>query len=263
MTPHFATMPLNFGGAGNAGRFALLHVSNSQSTRRMVNLGVNRAVKKQSLPEIIANDLRERILSGDMAEGDLIRQEALAEEYEVSRMPIREALKRLSAEGLVQWSNNRSGTVTKHSLEEIGEMFDLRALIEVDLFQRAIPLMTATDFVTCSDILTRMEASYDEDDVGKWGSLNHTYHTALYEAAGRGLTRELLDRISIQTDRYVRMHLSVMKQREPAKAEHRGLLDCAQAGDIDKGCALLADHILRTKEQLLSLVAANRAAETS
>jgi len=221
-----------------------------------------RAVQKQSLPEVIASDLRERILSGDMAEGEVIRQEALAEEYDVSRMPIREALKRLSAEGLVQWSNNRSGTVTKHSLEEIGEMFDLRILIEIDLFRRAIPLMTASNFAECEDILARMEASYDEDDVGRWGSLNHSYHTALYAAAQRGLTRELLDRISLQTDRYVRMHLSVMKQREPAKEEHRGLLDCAKADKVEEGCALLVDHILRTKEQLLSLVAANRAAET-
>ncbi|KPA20765.1 putative HTH-type transcriptional regulator YdfH [Shimia sp. SK013] len=220
-----------------------------------------RAVKKQSLPEVIASDLRERILSGDMAEGELIRQEALAEEYDVSRMPIREALKRLSAEGLVHWSNNRSGTVMKHSLEEIGEMFDLRILIEVDLFRRAIPLMASTDFAACEDILTRMETSYDEDDVGKWGALNHSYHSALYAAAHRGLTRELLDRIGIQTDRYVRMHLSVMKQREPAKEEHRGLLECARSGKIDQGCALLANHIGRTKDQLLALVAANRAAE--
>lgn len=262
MTLHGQTAFAHMARGQDTGRFAPPHVSNTQTRRRIDHLVAKRAVKKQSLPEMIASDLRERILSGDMAEGDLIRQEALAEEYEVSRMPIREALKRLSAEGLVQWSNNRSGTVTKHSLEEIGEMFDLRKLIEVDLFRRAIPLMTAADFATCSDILRLMETSYDEDDVGKWGALNHTYHTALYEAAGRGLTRELLDRISIQTDRYVRMHLSVMKQREPAKEEHRSLLDCAQSGNIDKGCALLADHIQRTKEQLLSLVAANRASET-
>ncbi|WP_157946810.1 GntR family transcriptional regulator, partial [Thalassobius sp. I31.1] len=75
-----------------------------------------RAVAKQSLPEIIANDLRERILSGELEEGEAIRQEALAAEYDVSRMPIREALKRLSAEGLVDWANNRGGSVTRHSI---------------------------------------------------------------------------------------------------------------------------------------------------
>ncbi|WP_050604403.1 GntR family transcriptional regulator [Ruegeria sp. 6PALISEP08] len=222
-----------------------------------------RAITKQSLPDVIADDLRERILSGELAEGETIRQEALAEEYAVSRMPIREALKRLNAEGLVQWANNRGGSVTKHSLSEIGEIFDLRILIEVDLFRRAIPIMTSTDFARCEEILAQMEASYDENDVGTWGILNYQYHSALYAASQRKLTNELLDRVSLQSDRYVRMHLSVMKQREPAKKEHRDLLRLAQAGKVDEACALLESHIQRTKDQLLDMIASKRAAEES
>ncbi|NOC83015.1 GntR family transcriptional regulator [Ruegeria sp. HKCCD6428] len=217
-----------------------------------------RAITKQSLPDVIANDLRERILSGELAEGETIRQEALAEEYDVSRMPIREALKRLNAEGLVQWANNRGGSVTKHSLDEIGEIFDLRILIEVDLFRRAIPNMGPGEFARCDEILKQMEASYDENDVGKWGILNYQYHSALYAASQRKLTNELLDRVNLQSDRYVRMHLSVMKQREPAKKEHRDLLRLAREGNVDKACEVLALHIRRTKEQLLEMIASKR-----
>ncbi|NOD97817.1 FCD domain-containing protein [Ruegeria sp. HKCCD6228] len=217
-----------------------------------------RAITKQSLPDVIANDLRERILSGELAEGETIRQEALAEEYDVSRMPIREALKRLNAEGLVQWANNRGGSVTKHSLDEIGEIFDLRILIEVDLFRRAIPNMGPREFARCDEILRQMEASYDENDVGKWGILNYQYHSALYAASQRKLTNELLDRVNLQSDRYVRMHLSVMKQREPAKKEHRDLLRLAQEGNVDKACEVLTQHIRRTKEQLLEMIASKR-----
>lgn len=217
-----------------------------------------RAITKQSLPDVIANDLRERILSGELAEGETIRQEALAEEYDVSRMPIREALKRLNAEGLVQWANNRGGSVTKHSLDEIGEIFDLRILIEVDLFRRAIPNMGQREFARCDEILKQMEASYDENDVGKWGILNYQYHSALYAASQRKLTNELLDRVNLQSDRYVRMHLSVMKQREPAKKEHRDLLRLAREGNVDKACEVLTQHIRRTKEQLLEMIASKR-----
>ncbi len=222
-----------------------------------------RAVARQSLPDVIANDLRERILSGELVEGETIRQESLAEEYDVSRMPIREALKRLDAEGLVVLTNNRGASVTKHSLKEIGEIFDLRILIEVDLFRQAIPQMTDADFAACENILAQMEASYDEDDVGRWGTLNYEYHTALYRAAGRSLTNELLDRISLQSDRYVRMNLSVMPQRKAAKEEHRDLLALAQARKADEGCEVLTHHILRTKEELLQMIAANRAGEDS
>ncbi len=218
-----------------------------------------RTISRQSLPDVIADDVRERILSGEMVEGEIIRQEALAEEYEVSRMPIREALKRLDAEGLVQLTNNRGASVTKHSLREIGEIFDLRILIEVDMFRRAIPKMTTADFTRCHKLLEEMDASYDADDVAKWGGLNYAYHSALYGAAQRKLTNELLQRVSVQSDRYVRMHLSVMQQREPAKDEHHKLLALAQEQDIEESASLLTSHILRTKEELLTMIAKNRA----
>ncbi|MQY44020.1 FCD domain-containing protein [Epibacterium sp. SM1969] len=217
-----------------------------------------RAVKKQSLPEIIAGDLRERILSGELSEGEAIRQELLAQEYDVSRMPVREALKRLSAEGLVQWENNRGGSVIRHSLREIGEIFDLRMLIEVDLFRRAIPNMTAENFQACEEILAEMEGSYDADDVSHWGKLNYDYHTALYEAADRQMSKSILERISLHSDRYVRLHLSVMKQREPAKDEHRQLLAYAKEGNVAEAAALLEQHISRTKTELLDMISTQR-----
>lgn len=223
---------------------------------------IKRVISKKSLPDVIADDLRIRILSGELAEGGIIRQKALADQYDVSRMPIREALKRLDAEGLVQLTNNRGASVTKHSLTEIAEIFDLRVLIEVDMFRLAIPKMAVDDFQQCQKILDDMDASYDADDVSKWGGLNFLYHSALYAAAGRKLTNELLGRINLHYDRYVRMHLSVMQQREPAKQEHSLLLAFAQAGEIEKACELLTSHILRTKNQLLELVAASRASDS-
>lgn len=219
-----------------------------------------RTISRQSLPDVIADDLRERILSGEMTEGETIRQEALAEEYDVSRMPIREALKRLDAEGLVQLTNNRGASVTKHSLREIGEIFDLRILIEVDMFRRAIPNMTAKDFALCQRLLDKMEVSYNADDVAEWGVLNFEFHSALYAAAERKLTKELLQRVNLLSDRYVRMHLSVMQQREPAKNEHHKLLILAQEQEIEDGCSLLTNHLMRTKDQLLAMIAEKRAA---
>lgn len=222
-----------------------------------------RAIKRQSLPDVIAHDIRERILNGELAEGRTVRQEALAEEYDVSRMPVREALKRLDAEGLVQLTNNQGATVTKHSLDEIGEIFDLRILIEVDLFRRAIKEMTPSHLARCEKILEKMETSYDADDVGKWGAMNYEYHAALYSAANRVLTNDVLQRINLQSDRYVRMHLSVMKYREPARKEHRELLELARDGKVEEACAALTRHICQTKENLLELMIAKRADEDS
>lgn len=222
-------------------------------------MSIKRVISKKTLPEVIADDVRERILSGELAEGATIRQEALADEYDVSRMPIREALKRLDAEGLVQFTNNRGASVTKHSLREIGEIFDLRALIEVDMFGRSIPKMTGKNFALCDQILIQMETSYKANDVAKWGALNFAYHSALCAAADRPLTNDLLNRIAPQSDRYVRMHLSVMQQQNSAETDHNLLLTLAREGAVESACELLSNHITRTKDQLLERVAANRA----
>lgn len=223
----------------------------------------SRAISRQSLPETIASDLRERILSGELAEGEPIRQETLAEEYGVSRMPIREALNRLDAEGLVQLTNNRGASVVRHSLSEVGEIFDLRALLEVDLFRRAIPNMDDANLSECERLLHELEASFDANDVGRWGDLNGAYHAALYARADRGLTNEILQRLNMQSDRYVRMHLSVMKQREPAKNDHRQLLALARDRQVEEACDLLEKHILRTRDELLSMMRARRGADSS
>ena len=217
-----------------------------------------RAVVRQSLPDVIVADLRQRILSGDLAEGELIRQELLAEEYDVSRMPIREALKRLDAEGLVVFTNNRGATVTKHSLEEIAEIFDVRMMLEVDLFTRAIPLMQDEHFELCEVLLKEMELSYQNGDVAAWGPLNAQFHGALYAAADRKLTCQLLERASLQSNRYVSMHIDQLKKSESAHQDHSQLLQLARQRQVEAAAEQLRLHIENTKLQVLEHIAVSR-----
>ncbi|MBJ7536336.1 GntR family transcriptional regulator [Marinomonas transparens] len=217
-----------------------------------------RAVVRQSLPDIIVADLRQRILSGDLAEGELIRQELLAEEYDVSRMPVREALKRLDAEGLVVFTNNRGATVTKHSLDEIAEIFDVRILLEVDLFTRAIPMMQDVHFDECETLLNEMKASYHAGDVAAWGPLNARFHRIFYDAANRKLTSNLLERASLQSNRYVSLHINELKNSETAQREHSDLLLLARQRDVKGAAAKLRSHIESTKLQVLEWISSTR-----
>lgn len=217
-----------------------------------------RAVVRQSLPDVIATDLRNRILSGDLAEGSLIRQELLAEEYDVSRMPVREALKRLDSEGLVVFINNRGATVTKHSLAEIAEFFDVRILLEVDLLKKSIPLMDEHHFDQCRELLNEMEASYAAGNVADWGPLNAQYHALLYEAANQKLTMQLLERVSMQANRYVSMHIDQLSKADNAEHDHRALFNLARLRDVDGAADLLKAHLENTKQQILELIAATR-----
>ena len=96
-------------------------------------------IARQSLPDAIAVQLRERIFNGEFKDGDPIVQEAIAEEYEVSRMPVREALRQLEGQGLVVLKTHKGAIVTSMKKEKVSELFDLRALLECDILARALP----------------------------------------------------------------------------------------------------------------------------
>ena len=106
---------------------------------RAVTKAAAHRIHRQSLPEALAASLQERILNGEFKDGEPLIQEAIAEEYEVSRMPVREALRQLEASGLIVLKTHKGAVVTSIPTEQIGELFDLRALLECDILGRAIP----------------------------------------------------------------------------------------------------------------------------
>ena len=103
--------------------------------------------------------IRERILSGAYAEGDPLRQDAIAAELGVSRIPVREALRQLEAEGLVTFSPHRGAVVSTLSLEEIEELFELRADIECELLRRAMPNTGDEQLTRANDLLDEFDAA--------------------------------------------------------------------------------------------------------
>src|SRR5882724_3063640 len=135
--------------------------------------------------EVEADSLRERILSGEFKEGDPLVQEAIAEEYEVSRMPVREALRLLEASGLVAMKTHKGAIVTSIPTEQIGELFELRALLECEILGQSIPRMTDDHLVNSQSILTQLEDAYHRRDVHSWGGLNWEFHRSLYVSAQR------------------------------------------------------------------------------
>src|SRR5215211_5143679 len=114
-------------------------------------------IQRQTIASMTVEALRERILRGVYPEGEPLRQDALADELGVSRIPVREALRQLEAEGLVTFSPHRGAVVSTLSLSEVEELFELRADIECDLLCRAIPRMTVEQLDRANDVLDEFE----------------------------------------------------------------------------------------------------------
>lgn len=209
------------------------------------------SIRRHSVPEAVASSLRTRILNGEFRDGDQLRQEAIAAEYDVSRMPVREALRQLEAEGLVQLLTHRGAIVTSLSPAEVGDLFSLRMLIEPDVLRQAIPRMAPSDFAASEDVLRRLEAAYRDHDIPAWGALNWEYHRSLYAPAGRAQTLAVLQTVNNQTDRYVRLQLLVTGELGKAELEHRALLELCREGDHARAGAFLRQHIADARDALI------------
>lgn len=199
---------------------------------------------RQTLADATTRVLRERILHGTLAAGEPLRQEALAQELGVSRIPLREAFQRLEAEGLVVLLPHRGAVVAELPLGDVRELFELRAMLESDLARRAVPRATAADHAEIRAAAAAFAAALDAGEVGTLGAANLRFHQALYRPAGRPRSLELFTRLHQQSDRLLRLQLTLTDGGARAVREHRAIAAAARRRDATGTARLVRDHIL-------------------
>jgi len=216
-------------------------------------------LRRQTLTGMTADAIRERILRGHYAEGSPLRQDAIGAELGVSRIPVREALRQLEAEGLVTFNPHRGAVVSTLSLKQIAELYELRADVESDLIRRAVPNLTAEDDARAAEILDAYEAALHAGQVGVWGALNWKFHSTLYAPADRELTMSIVSKLHHQSDRYSRMQLWLTHGESRARHEHRAIAAAAKKRDAAKAAHLMRDHILTAGRALVTFLEKERA----
>jgi DNA-binding GntR family transcriptional regulator len=224
-----------------------------------VALPKSTAIPRQSLAAAVVERLRERILSGELQEGEQLRQEAIAAEFEISRIPVREALSHLAGEGLVKIVGNRGAVVAALSPDEIMQLFETRAVLETYMLREAIPNITDEDLRRAEDILALYEESLEHDSqVKSWGRWNWSFHSALYAPANRSVMLSFLKTLNMQCDRYTRLHLIVTRDLHLAGKAHRELLDVCRTGNPDRAADAVWKHIMDAGAYLRELIRSRR-----
>lgn len=208
-----------------------------------------------------ADALRRRILNGDIRAGAQLRQDALADEFGVSRIPIREALVQLEAEGLVRIIPHRGAFVAELSLEDLEELFELRALLEPRLLRRSAPLLDDADFAEAQAILDEYGAELRAERVARWGELNTSLHLLLLRHAGRPRSLALVGQLLQASDRHTRMQLALTGGMERAEREHGDIVAFCRAGDVTAATDLLRRHILNASRSLRTFLRDQRTAQ--
>ncbi|MFV0623695.1 GntR family transcriptional regulator [Sphingomonas sp. ac-8] len=203
----------------------------------------------RTLSEQVFEIIRERIITGALPRNAPIRQDALANELGVSKIPLREALARLEQEGLLSSQANRGYFVRPMSAEEFDEIFALRLVLEPAA--AALAAEHADDGERAAAIAA-FEAldSAASNNLAAVAVCNRNFHTALVRPSGRLLTTQLVERLAVLAERYVVAHLAPAGREDRAHLEHRALLDTWLARDGATMQTLLAAHIQATLDDL-------------
>lgn len=220
------------------------------------------AIEYKTRTQLVVEMLREKILSGEIKAGQPLRQAALAEQLNVSRIPVREALLQLEAEGLVAFEPHKGATATELDVSQVDELFELRAMLEAELLSASIKQLTDEALAQAKQILADLDQALEHENAANtWSELNSAFHYCLYSAANRPQTFELVQTLNKNADRYIRMHLLWAGGNKKAGSEHAELLTLCQQKDTRKAVKLLKQHILGSRDEIKAFLIA-REAET-
>ena len=195
----------------------------------------------------IVRSLRDDILNGVLAPGLQIRQEALAEQFGVSRVPVREALRQLETEGLVTTELHKGAFVSTRSLKELDEMLDIRIALELHALKLAIPNMTPAVVAKARKILDTYDRSEEPQE---WRDLNLSFHLTLYGACNRPRLVKMIEDVQLMNSHFMRTYISATVGRKSAQAEHHEIIDACATRDSHRALRLLEAHIEHTRSAL-------------
>jgi DNA-binding GntR family transcriptional regulator len=201
--------------------------------------------------DYVGEAVREAILSGRLADGAILSQAAIAERLGVSRVPVREAMRELQAEGLIESRAHHVAVVRGFSLKRIGELYDYRALLEGHMIRRGVAGMAPT-------VIEKMRLKNEEmlavDDHSEWLRLNGQFHELALRYGGDETGLELVDMLRQRGERYARMWRGGFGVHEPeaVAAEHRRMIEAIEKGDAAAAGRAVELHIRHTGERLLA-----------
>lgn len=210
--------------------------------------------ERLSLPETVYLQLKQAIHNGVLKPGEVLRQEDLARKLGVSRAPLREALPRLEADGMIVLRPRRGYSVATLDPEEIEDIFDLRATVEEKAVRAATARRKPADVEAVFAILHQMQSIklLKGEQRHLWFDLNFQFHDALAEAAGRRHLARMVRNLRSLVEPYIRLEVDFTGDVREANLEHAQLAKAFEQGLVDLAGSLIRVHVQSTANRLLS-----------
>lgn len=209
----------------------------------------------ETLPSIVYKKLRDAILNGVFSPGQMLRQDEVASKLGVSRSPLREALPRLEADGIVVLHPRRGYAVASLDPKQITEVFDLRCLLEGELARRSIQKRTEGDIAAIYTIISEMASLSEQSDspnIARWFDLNMQFHSALLAPADCPHHLKALEHSRNLIESYIRTEVHLTGDLRQAQEEHTMLAKAFVNGDVETFVNMTRQHSEHTRDRLLS-----------
>ena len=197
------------------------------------------AKSEETLAARISRTLAERIIAGEIEPGSRLRQDGIAEEFGVSHVPVREAFRRLEAQGLAVSEPRRGVRVAAFNLSEVREVAEMRAALEVLALRHAAPHLTAA-ILDAAEEATR--AGDNSRDVRSWEEANRRFHRLIVEPCGMPRLLATIDDLHAASARFL---FSAWQSDWETRTDHdhRAILLALRKGDIEAASTTLARHV--------------------
>ena len=210
---------------------------------------------EQRLADRIAEQLEELIFSGGFSDGDRLDEVRLAEQFGVSRTPLREALQRLALSGLAELVPRRGAFVRQPGPVDLMEMFEVMAELEAvcgRLAARRISETALTDLRAANDRCQKAVSALNTDD---YYAENERFHQIIYSQSGNGFLEQEAAKLHKRLKPFRRQQLRLRGRMAQSMSEHEEIVKALEAGDADRAGAALRDHVAVQGEKFHSLMA--------
>lgn len=204
------------------------------------NVTLKKIKNFKNMPGLIAEALKEDILRGKIQGGVQLKQEEIAKRFDVSFIPIREAIIQLEAQGLVQCIRNKGAIVTELSITEMEQVFKLRSILESGAIRQAIPNMEDEHFNKAEYLIKQME---NEKDPYRWSRLNWLFHEVLYTPTQNDKLMGVIENLFVSIQRYTVLLLTVSDNGQRAYNDHLSIIEACKSGNINNAALFVDNHI--------------------
>ena len=216
---------------------------------------MTQAFDNLTLSQRVYKHLREEILSERLPPGTELSEVALSKVLEISRGPIREAMGRLAAEGLITVRPRRRAEVRSLTPQELIDAYEVREALEVLAVRLAVPRVTEADLARLGQLIDQMADHVKANAIGDFFAVNVEFHETLCELSGNKKLQEVHHRLEGEIGRFQARTLALRGSLDGSLTEHRAILAAIRLRDVEKAAVLTAAHVRVPAQRLQATLA--------